>query len=169
MRIFKIAAREGTVFSIGDIVDIRSTGDGSVTAAPHSHLKNIFPVSLPRGIFRCKIIEVDNPDFYVDNVIKYVGQTVDGMKIKFTDKDKATKSEGSHNPSSIGAGRNRKQANANLNQEDDLPFISDVVCAWCNDHIGKIKSNTRGVSHGICKSCFEKVTSEMNDNPNSDV
>ncbi len=36
-----------------------------------------------------------------------------------------------------------------------------VVCAWCNKDMGeKDGEGVRGVSHGLCRECFDKVMSE---------
>lgn len=140
--------------SMGDVVDVRSTGDGSIVAAPHSRLKNAFPIKLPRGIFRCTIVEVDNPDFYANNVVTYVGQTDDGMFIRFTSKATASKVDGPSSQSAIGAGKNRKMAN------EELPYVIDVICAWCNKKLGTQRSKHPGDSHGICQSCMDKVVEE---------
>lgn len=32
-----------------------------------------------------------------------------------------------------------------------------IICAWCQKLIGYKLSKTKGETHGICKSCFEKA------------
>ncbi|MFZ5805697.1 MAG: hypothetical protein ACOY3I_00615 [Verrucomicrobiota bacterium] len=32
-----------------------------------------------------------------------------------------------------------------------------LVCAWCGKNMGEVDSQIEGVSHGMCRECFDRV------------
>ena len=43
------------------------------------------------------------------------------------------------------------------------------VCAWCSEVLEVIDDGDERVSHGICKSCAEKLEQEMEDDDDDAV
>jgi hypothetical protein len=158
MRIIRIAQEAGPSFAEGDIVDVRSSGNGDVTADIREDGR--FRLRLPRGIYRCVVSKVEDPDFYEGNTITYVGRTDDGKFVKFTDKCRAMRADGPSRPSAIGAGRRRAQKEVG-DQPQEWPFTIDKICAYCGKVMGMVGSNYQMPTHGICDVCFKNVMDDL--------
>ena len=91
-------------FSVGQVVDVRSNGDGKVTASGVDKSTSAM-TPLPKGIFRARIVTVHNPDFYVNNVVGYLGKMDDGRLIWFDDSTRTTLAGASSDPAGIGASK----------------------------------------------------------------
>lgn len=42
-------------------------------------------------------------------------------------------------------------------------FKIQRICAWCEKAMGRIESETNGLTHGICSTCLEKWNKELTD------